>query len=92
MPYEWWISRWCEEFQCLPDAALSAWLHTPSGIFESILEFRAYAHAKARYEEVQHLEDSPAKRRIMADPLIALVRENDFAAVPPSEHERPITD
>lgn len=50
MPWEWWIGRLCEEFHCLPSQALREWLRVPAGLLESIIEMRAYAGAKARYE------------------------------------------
>lgn len=78
---EWWISRWCEEFHVLPHQAIEAWQQSPAGLFERILEFRAYAQAKRNYEQVQRWESGPDKQRVMNDPLIRLVKVIEFGLV-----------
>lgn len=70
-PLEFIVGRICEEFHCLPSAAWREWQALPVGFIETILEYRAYHHAKARYDaRGQRAGDSP-----MTD----LVIEHDFA-------------
>jgi hypothetical protein len=45
-PWEWVISRICEEFNCLPSQALNEMLDDPSSMALEIIELRAYARAK----------------------------------------------
>lgn len=53
------MSRLCEEFQCLPSQA-AAELATEYG-WEAleIMEARAYAHAKARFDAAKSADDLP---------------------------------
>lgn len=47
----------CEEFGCLPTAALREWLDAPAGLLEEIIETRAYARTKLAYDTA----DEPSK-------------------------------
>jgi hypothetical protein len=50
IPYEFWIGRLCEEFQCRPSEMVAELRRSPVGLLETIVEYRAYARAKAIYE------------------------------------------
>lgn len=45
MPWEWQISRYCEEFHCLPSAIDRELDVTPMHLLDHIIELRAYAHS-----------------------------------------------
>lgn len=47
MPWEHYIGRLCEEFQCLPSEALAELERVPVGLLETIIDYRSYAAAKA---------------------------------------------
>lgn len=49
-PEEWVISRICEEFNCLPNAAVQAILEDEGGLLFKIMDLRAYARAKDVYD------------------------------------------
>lgn len=66
------IGRICEEFHCLPSAAIREWKRAPVGLLESILEMREYVKAKRLYENARSAADLPDS------PLIALARTFDF--------------
>lgn len=68
MSREWVVSRICEEFHCLPSAAI----HEPLDLCLGIIECRNYARAKRLVEQSQSLDDLPD------DPMIALVQEIQF--------------
>lgn len=72
-PLEYLLGRLCEEFHCLPSAAWREWQALPAGFLETILEFRAYARAKAAYDARGQKTYEP--------PLTDLVLEHDFALV-----------
>lgn len=44
------IGRLCEEFHCLPSAAIREWRRLPVGLMEAIIEMRDYQTAKRLYE------------------------------------------
>lgn len=69
-----WISRMCEEFHCLPSAAIAEWERAPAGLIESILEVRAFTAAKQVYDRAEN------KNQIPDEPLVQLVKELDFDA------------
>ncbi len=69
---EWWISRLCEEFHCLPSQALREWQEAPDGLLETIVEMRAFAATKAAYDAATDKESMPKS------PLADLVKELDF--------------
>ena len=73
-PFDWWLSRVCEEFHCLPDAALIAHGRLPVGTIERIIEARAYAAT------MQLLKDGKVKDLPDTD-LTALAQEIEFQLV-----------
>lgn len=76
MPFAFWLARLCEEFQCLPSAALQEWRQAPAGLLEEIIEMRAYARAK---EMVDGATTADARKRLPRTPLFELVKEIEFA-------------
>ena len=58
-PFQWLISRICEEFHCLPSEALTELLDEPRGMALDILELRAYARAKEAMDNAKRKEDIP---------------------------------
>lgn len=72
MPWEWWISRFCEEFHCLPSEAVREWRVAPAGLLETILECRAFAAAKQIVDHARNAKDIPPT------PMTALVQEIEF--------------
>jgi hypothetical protein len=72
VPIEWWLSRICEEFHCLPSEALREWERAPEGLLETILEYRSFAHAKAAVDRAQSKADIPQT------PMCDLVQEIEF--------------
>lgn len=79
VPTEWWISRLCEEFHCLPSEALREWRTAPAELLETIVEFRAFAQAKAVVERAKKKSDIPDTA------MCHLVQEIEFDLV---ERER----
>lgn len=73
MSMTWWISRLCEEFHCLPSAALAEWQRAPDGLLEEIVEARAFAAAKGVVDRAKD------KMEIPDTPMTALVQEIEFA-------------
>jgi hypothetical protein len=51
------ISRICEEFHCLPGAALEAIEEDVGGLLFKIIDLRSYARAKKTFEEGQKESD-----------------------------------
>ena len=49
-PQEWIISRVCEEFGCLPDAARRAMEQDSGGSIFQIMDYRSLANAKTRLD------------------------------------------
>lgn len=74
--WEWWISRLCEEFSCLPSQAEAELRRTPIGLLHDILELRLYARSKALYDAATTAE---ARSRLPDSKLMDLVQEHDFA-------------
>lgn len=71
-PYEWVISRVCEEYHCLPAQAIEAIDNDVDGLLFKIIDFRAYAEAKRLYEQGQ--KETDLERR-PSGPLIDRVRD-----------------
>lgn len=59
LPYEWVISRVCEEFHCLPSQAVRELMNDPANLALDIMEFRAYARAKELLDNAKRPEDVP---------------------------------
>ena len=74
-PFEHFIGRLCEEFCCLPSQAYREWRRCPAGFLEQIVEFRAYARAKGRYDAASTAE---AQKALFGDDLVQLVKTLDF--------------
>lgn len=75
VPYEWIVSRVCEEFRCVPSIALEEIENDVDGLLFKIIELRNYAKAKTEYEE--GLKESDLSKR-PSGPLIEKVQENVF--------------
>lgn len=75
MPFVWFLSRLCDEFQCLPSAALAEWERAPVGLLEEILEARGFAKAKDLYDHAKSKTDLPSH------PMIDLVQAVEFELV-----------
>jgi len=61
----WLVSRICEEFTCLPDAARQALEDDCNGSIFQMLDFRSLANAKARIDSARkgdHPTDAAAAR------------------------------
>ena len=88
IPIELWLGRLCEEFHCLPSAALREWMRAPAGLLEDIIEVRTFAEAKRMYDAAEQ------KRDIPQSPIFELVKIVDFelaqeartARAPADEH------
>ena len=74
-PYEWMISRVCEEFNVLPSAAIRELENDAEHLVFSILTCRAFARAKELYDRAKTEKEMNGlpKSRIME-----LVKEIDF--------------
>ena len=68
-PFEWVVSRICEEFHCLPTAAVTELLDDPTGMAMEILELRAYSRAK------EALDNAKSKNDVPDSPMIDMVME-----------------
>lgn len=63
----------------MPSVAVRELRRVPVGLLDDICEMRAYAKAKQLYEQAQHWDDSPQKRKVMSDPLVQMVMQHEFA-------------
>lgn len=59
-PFEWIVSRICEEFSCLPSEALRELLDDPNNMALDIIELRAYARTKQQIDDARKQEDMPS--------------------------------
>ena len=59
-PFEWIVSRVCEEFSCLPSEALRELLDDPNNMALDIIELRAYARTKQQIDDAKKQEDMPS--------------------------------
>lgn len=66
-PEEWLVSRLCEEFNCLPSAAVRELEEGIPGLAYDVMELRAYARAKAALDAAEKPEDVPTS------PMVARV-------------------
>jgi hypothetical protein len=73
------LDRVCEEFGCLPSAAERE-LDQNFEVVMDVLFARNYARAKAAYDDTESLKPD-ARRRLLADPMVRIVRETEFAIV-----------
>ncbi len=58
-PWEWAVSRVCEEFHCLPSAAVNELMDDPDRLALEIIELRAYARAKEQLDNAKKSTDVP---------------------------------
>jgi len=58
-PVEWLVSRVCEEFGCLPRAAVAELYDDPELMALTILRLRAYARAKQDIDNAKRPQDMP---------------------------------
>jgi hypothetical protein len=77
-PLAYRISRICEEFQCLPSAALRELERLPAGFLEDVIEARYYARAKADFDGA---ETDAARRALPASELLMLAQTITFDLV-----------
>jgi len=73
MPAAFWIARICEEFDCLPTAAVREWRRAPDGLIAQVLEARAFAAAYQLYASAKDKADLPSS------PMLDLVIEIEMA-------------
>lgn len=76
MPWEWWVSRLCEEFGCVPSVAMAEIRRVPAGLLEDIVELRAYARAKQAYDAAETAE--ARDRLVQTSALADLVEDIEF--------------
>ena len=86
MPIEWWIARLCEEFHCLPSAALREWRQAPAGLLETVIEMRAFVAAKQVVDQARKREDIPQT------PMTDLVQAIEFDLAQEALDGRPAAD
>ena len=58
-PFEWFISRVCEEFNCLPSQAVRELMTDPAQTAIDIMELRAYVKAKEVLDNAKNQKDIP---------------------------------
>lgn len=73
LPFEWIISRICEEFNCLPSAALRELMNDPAQMAIDIMELRAYARTKEAIDNAHSDKDIPASP--MVDQVFSIQAE-----------------
>jgi len=59
MPFEWMVSRVCDEFGCLPSAAYRELMNDPSGMALDIMRLRNYARSKDILDHAKSAKDIP---------------------------------
>jgi hypothetical protein len=64
--YLWQVGRICEEYSCLPLAAVRELSDDPEQMAVQILELRAYARTKARMDVAKDAKDLPPGDAIVA--------------------------
>ena len=63
-PFEWVVSRVCEEFKCLPSQAVEELMNDPSHLALDIMEIRSYARAKEILDNAKKAEEVPKSKAI----------------------------
>jgi hypothetical protein len=58
-PFEWLVSRVCEEFHCLPSQAVKEIMNDPLNMAFEILELRAYAQTKEQLDNLKKGDKEP---------------------------------
>lgn len=59
VPFEWMVSRVCEEFGCLPSAAVREIKDDPNGTAMEIMRLRHYARTKELLDNAKTSADIP---------------------------------
>lgn len=59
MPFEWMVSRVCEEFHCLPTQAVRELKNDPHRMALDIIHLRGYAYAKHVLDTAKSARDIP---------------------------------
>lgn len=59
MPFEWLVSRVCEEFGCLPSQAVKELMDDPLQMATEIMSLRSYAEAKHILDNATAQKDIP---------------------------------
>ncbi len=72
-PYEWIVSRVCEEFNCLPTRAQWELENDPDGMAIRIIKLRAYAAAKRAFDEAQ--DAGQLEKALEANPMVKVAQE-----------------
>jgi hypothetical protein len=54
----------CEEFQCLPCAAIDELASAPAGLVETVIELRAYARAKQAIDDASRSGNTEQERAL----------------------------
>ena len=75
LPFEWIISRICEEFNCLPSAALRELMNDPAQMAIDIMELRAYARTKEMLDNAQNKAD--VKNTPMVEKVFEIIAERE---------------
>jgi hypothetical protein len=58
-PYEWVVSRICEEFNVLPTQALEELDNDPERLVYRIMTLRAFANTKQQLDDAKKISDVP---------------------------------
>lgn len=80
-PYEWMVSRYCEEFSCTPTVACREMESDPLRLGETIIMLRAYSSLKDAVDRriagsQETIKDSPLLRIVLSNTeKIALERK-----------------
>lgn len=73
------LSRFCEEFHCLPSQAYAEWQRLPVGFLETMLLYRNFVNVKQMYEHAG--DDVDAVKSLPPSDMLDLVKEIEFDAV-----------
>ena len=79
MPWEWLVSRTCEEFHCLPEVAVHALENDPEHLITTILTMRGYSDMKREYDSAKTSKEVAA---LPSNNLMDLVKEIDCEVTP----------
>ena len=75
MPWEWLVSRVCEEFGCLPAEAVDALENDPEHLILDIMLLRGFARTKEAYDNAKRKIDLPQS------PMLERLLEIEFEQV-----------
>jgi hypothetical protein len=57
-PFEWLVSRVCEEFSCVPSVAIRELEELPGGLIEAIMAYRSYKRRRDGLKAAEAADDS----------------------------------